>query len=446
MPVARCAVSLFSGGGIGDLGVEYGADVPVIAFCECLPDRAAILSQLYPKATVHLGDIEATQAQLVAGVRARLGPGHRPWLVNLSPPCQGMSTNGAGRIRAAVDNGTRPAVDARNRLVVPGLDVVVALQPEWVLMENVRRMATTSVRNELGADEPILDMVRRRLPQYTVQAKVLDASRYGVPQRRDRLITIAHRRTDDPRLYHPPPLSTAVTLHRAIGHLPPLDARDRPVDPTDPLHRVPKWNDAQHFCMVHTPEGHTAFDNATCVECDCYHPDPTTATCDACGARLPRPLFDFESWACPCGAHNALCRTRCRCGHARTADDRVVRGVRVVRAFKTAYRRMRADEPASTLTTNSGVISSDVKGHPTQARVLSLREILIVASVGARPGFAPAWPTAALEVLPDRLLRHVLGEAIPPLLMQHLVRRLLHLTPPPDAPPPPPPLRPANGP
>ena len=42
---------------------------------------------------------------------------------------------------------------------------------------------------------------------------------------------------------------------------------------------------------------------------------------------------------------------------------------------------MQSDRVASTLTTNSGVISSDIKGHPTQNRVLSLREIMILSSL-----------------------------------------------------------------
>ena len=39
------------------------------------------------------------------------------------------------------------------------------------------------------------------------------------------------------------------------------------------------------------------------------------------------------------------------------------------------------DKPASTLTMNSGVISSDLKGHPEQNRVLSLREILLLSTL-----------------------------------------------------------------
>ena len=99
---------------------------------------------------------------------------------------------------------------------------------------------------------------------------------------------------------------------------------------------------------------------------------------------------------------------------------------RLVRAFKTSYRRMRWDEPASTLTTNSGVISSDVKGHPSQNRVLSLREVLIVASLDAHPGRAVPWQSACavVESFPDTLVRHVAGESIPPRMTKSIVDHL----------------------
>ena len=63
-------------------------------------------------------------------VRRRIRPNRRPWLLIMSPPCQGMSSNGKGRIGVGVERGTRPEVDPRNRLLLPALDIVEALQPE----------------------------------------------------------------------------------------------------------------------------------------------------------------------------------------------------------------------------------------------------------------------------------------------------------------------------
>ena len=56
-----------------------------------------------------------------------------------------MSTNGAGKIAAEVRKGKRPKHDERNKLLLPGLEVVKALQPEFFLIENVPNMKNTIV-------------------------------------------------------------------------------------------------------------------------------------------------------------------------------------------------------------------------------------------------------------------------------------------------------------
>jgi site-specific DNA-cytosine methylase len=81
------------------------------------------------------------------------------------------------------------------------------------------------------------------------------------------------------------------------------------------------------------------------------------------------------------------------------------------------------DRVANTLTTNSGVISSDVKGHPMQHRVLSLREILIIASVCSYPNFQAPWSYEFGE-RKSSFIREIVGECFPPLfafvIAQHL--------------------------
>ena len=92
------------------------------------------------------------------------------------------------------------------------------------------------------------------------------------------------------------------------------------------------------------------------------------------------------------------------------------------------------DKPASTLTMNSGVISSDLKGHPEQNRVLSLREILLLSTLDH-----PRWKkTYSFEGITHgrmsrkqdfskKLVREVIGESIPPLAMMRLVKHILKL-------------------
>jgi DNA (cytosine-5)-methyltransferase 1 len=400
-----------------------------VACSEVVPERAEMLRAFFPNASVHEGDIWQEKDALTAEVDRRLN-GRRPFLLVMSPPCQGMSSNGAGRITAAISKGTRPKEDKRNRLVLPALDIIDALQPEVVLLENVKHMQRTTILNEFDLTENAIDTVRRRLSNYRIEAKVIDATWYGVPQRRERLILIATRTSDQIRvpLHCAPTHNTPISVHDAIGHLPWLDAVSKTHDSDDIFHHVPRWSDHQHFCMLHTPSGATAFDNLTCVHCG-KQGAKEDALCSNCNNYLPRPLIvKKEAWCTSCNRRIEHSSSECTdCHGPITSTDKA----RLVRAFRTAYRRMESTRPASTLTTNSAVISSDVKGHPTEERVLSVREVMIVASLTSSPIFEAPWNDVVEGVFrnfPPKTIRDVAGESIPPLvtfrLVEHLRRHL----------------------
>lgn len=441
---AMCAVSLFSGGGLGDFALESGLAIPVVASCELLPERAAMLRQNTTQGRVFEGDIHAQSASLVDYVHTRL-KGRRPWIVVLSPPCQGMSTNGMGRMNRSKSRGKRPRYDSRNRLLLPGLDVVCQLHPDVILFENVPAMAHAVIEMD-GKPQALMDILAQRLhPEYVIHAEVMQVANYGVPQRRARLITICVRASVYPRhlpahppessvgsavkyrgsLLHAPPQATPpITVHTALGGLPPLDARHLLADAQDPLHRVPKWSEWQHHCMMHTPEGRTAFDNMTCTACGAVSVRRESVQCEACREALPRPRVATTTWRC----------SKCKESYCMATDCCDVPAVstksyRLVRAFKTSYKRMESTRVASALTTNSGVISSDVKGHPTEHRVMSLREILILSSVqlcNANRGDV-VWQKEFNVSCPDKVLRAIVGEGIPPLFLYKIVRHVHEL-------------------
>lgn len=420
----KVAGSLFSGGGIGDVGIEWGHGIPVLAASELVPSRAALIRKNFPGTKVFEGDIWKTKHAYVDFFKEKLGSKH-PWLLTLSPPCQGMSSNGAGRISSEIKSGKRPKEDTRNRLILPGIEILESLQPEWFILENVRRMENTIIRNEKDVPENILQCLNRRLGGlgYSIFANILDFRDYGVPHHRERLITVGCR---IPHLcrkfpsgsdifskelspFHPLPSHgqngqrSWVSLREAIQHLPSLDAKTETVNQKDDFHCVPKWNEQQYFWMQHTPEGQSAFDNIHCIKCNRKMEDPTAVSC-VCGEALPRPQIK------DCGKY------------------------RLVRGFKSSYRRMKWDKPAGTITMNSGVISSDVKGHPEQNRVLSLREILILSTLDH-----PCWSKKyTFDQIPygratqgqsfsGKLVREVIGESIPPLAMKKMVDHLLKL-------------------
>ena len=420
----KVAGSLFSGGGIGDVGIEWGNANPVLAASEVIPSRAALIRKNFPQTQVFEGDIRKTKWDYINFFQEKLGE-TSPWLLTLSPPCQGMSSNGAGRISSQIKLGKRSKDDERNRLILPGIEILENLKPKWFILENVRRMENTVIRNEKNVPENILNCIRRRLGPlgYTIFANILDFRDYGVPHHRERLITvgcripgITSRYPPDADIFskvlspfHPPPthgkdgVLSWVSLKDTISHLTLLDAKTKTEDDKDEFHCIPRWNNNQYFWMSHTPEGKSAFDNMDCVKCNEKAEDALAVFCK-CGEKLARPQIQEGNKA------------------------------RLVKGFKSSYRRMKWDKPGGTLTMNSGVISSDVKGHPDQNRVLSLREILILSTLDH-----PAWPQkysfdgidygrrSTDKSFSSKLVREVIGESIPPLAMEKMVKHLLSL-------------------
>ena len=100
-----CAISTFSGGGIGDAGVEWGAGIPI--FCLRVSSRrAGLIRQNFPDTKVFEGDIWTEKDKIIRHAKT-VGENGKPWLFVMSPPCQGMSANGAGRISASIAAGNR---------------------------------------------------------------------------------------------------------------------------------------------------------------------------------------------------------------------------------------------------------------------------------------------------------------------------------------------------
>ena len=110
------------------------------------------------------------------------------------PPCQGFSF--AGR---------RVEDDPRNLLFEKYVEVVDALQPQALILENVPGMKVAHARRNVvtlpvpgaPAEKPksFYDRLVERLNRvgYDVKAMLVDSSRFGVPQRRSRLIAVGVR-------------------------------------------------------------------------------------------------------------------------------------------------------------------------------------------------------------------------------------------------------------
>ena len=413
------AVSLFASAGIGELGIE-AAGIEILVANELIENRVALYRENFPDNHMVLGDIWQQKSSIVKEARARLN-GESLFLLYATPPCQGMSTNGGGKLRSEVSAGRRGAEDARNRLIIPTVEIIEQLQPEFVLMENVPGMAKTVIRNDQDKHESLLDFVERKLgSEYVGRAEVIACEDFGIPQKRKRLITIFSRNTNAQHFYRlnggsylsDDMRSTPQTLRQAIGDTPPLEAipgRNARLD-FHPQHRVPVMKERKRWWLENTPEGATAFNNACCNPTCRSQRTPghreemrdgswvavkeTPIYCVDCGALLPRPVVEE-----PDGS------------------------VRALKGFHSAYRRMRWDDTARTITQNFIYEASDNKVHPSQTRVLSVYEAMVLQTIAA---YDYTFTIDGKDIGIPRIAEAI-GESVPPRLIEMISRQLLEI-------------------
>ena len=373
-------LSLFSSAGIGELGIK-SLGLNILLSNELLKERCDLYHENYPETISVNGDIWTNEDKIVTKWTAmNVGA---PFLLYATPPCQGMSFNSIGKIQNEIREGRRPKEDPRNRLIIPTLNIIKALMPEWILFENVPEMQHTIIRTENDEYVNIIEYVKKELPEYVGKAEVVNCADYGIPQKRERLITIFSRNKSAKEFFARynsflPPcthsetgnngLKKWVTLRDAIECLPTLAATEgQNEDETLPWHIVPIMKKEKYWWIKNTPYNETAYNNQ-CVNCG-YNGNPrhgmcmidgrhqsrknTPIYCEKCGSLLPRPtMIDKKS-----------------------GERRIIKG------FDSAYRRMTWDTPAGTITQNFQYEASDKKLHPVQNRTLSVYEAMILQTI-----------------------------------------------------------------
>ena len=420
-PQTFSVVSLFSGGGIGDVGFRR-AGLRLILQNEIEERRGELCSLNFPDSSVICADIQDACPGIIADAQSKI-QNQDLFLLSATPPCQGMSKNGIGTILKAMRDGKRPSVDVRNALIIPALDIVEALKPRFVFFENVDRIFNTYYSSDvLASDRPIkmVDFIKERLSklQYFGDIHLVDFANYGIAQHRFRAVGIFVRRdlivgrnlspidllpepTHGPRSRKNKPW---LSVREAIGGLPPLDSVDRSHASSrlSPLHKVPVSRDELYRWIKYTKPERTAFENDECPTCT--HVNLRNAVrCEKCSDVLPKPNVEIS-------------------------------GVRrLIRGFVSAYKRMPWDKPAPTVTTRSAYACSDHNLHPDQNRVLSLLEACILQGLHQEEyRWGPVRNRQSrnglqfLPVAPDTLIRDVLGEPVSPVFThavgQHLIR------------------------
>ena len=168
----RVAVDLFSGCGGLSLGLRR-AGFDILAAID--NDALAVstyrknhrgtrvfecdIKTIKPRRVMKLLNIRPRELDLVAGC----------------PPCQGFST-----LRTL--NGAREAKDSQNNLIFQFARFVRVFRPKAIMLENVPGLLNDERLERLRCELHDLN--------YQTRADVFDAARYGVPQRRHRLLLL----------------------------------------------------------------------------------------------------------------------------------------------------------------------------------------------------------------------------------------------------------------
>lgn len=371
------AISLFSNVGIAetyfdDVGIE------VVVANELVDKRARFYKHLYPNANMICGDItdkDVFDSVINEAVNKKVD------MLIATPPCQGMSC--AGR---------KDPKDPRNFLIFYAVEAIKKIKPRFVIIENVPMQQHTQI---LYKDEYIFipDYIERELGEiYRInENRIVNTMDYGIPQSRRRYIYLMVNKKEGIKWEFPEKENKIITMKEAIGDLPSLDPCVREdsekwrfphyEDKRQKGLKVSKWHYPpvhswrQIEWMIHTPSGASAFKN------EIFYP--------------------------------------------------MTKGRRVKGAPRT-YMRMFWEKPATTIMQNSGVISAFSTVHPgrcivdskkdveriySDPRALTIYEILILSSLPLDWNI-PSWAD-------DVLIRKVIGEGIPPLLIKKSIESLI---------------------
>ena len=258
-------------------------------------------------------------------------------------PCQPFST--MNRTRATGKNKAK-----KWDPLYHFMDLIGKTRPDIVSMENVPDLANEK-------KYPVFGEFVRSLKKngYQVAYKPVDVSKYGVPQKRRRLVLLASRLGEISLIDETHPQGKEVTVREVIGGLPAI--KDGAVHPKDPLHRTSKLSEKNKQRIMATPKnGGSAKSWDKSLMPDCYKKE------------------SGKSY------------------------------------MTTVYGRMRWDTPSPTMTTHCVTLGAGRYGHPTQDRAISLREAALLQSFPKNYQFETPEKISMVKTA-----RHI-GNAVPVLL------------------------------
>jgi DNA (cytosine-5)-methyltransferase 1 len=350
-------LSLFASGGISELYLDKIDKIRVVLANELLKERCDFYRECHNNEIIQ-GDI--CDSEIFNEI---IKKSKNIEVIIATPPCQGMSRVGKMKYD-----------DPRNILFIKVIELTLILSPKYILFENVPEFIKSNFLTREKKSKSIMLEIKESLGNlYNIEYSVLNAQDFEVPQSRKRAIVLLSRK-DVPLWKIPKPISSKyLSVKDTIGHLVSLESGEKFIDKVKNnknenmrnWHNALNHNDNHILWMKNTPSGRTAMDN------EIFYPQK---------------------------------------------DGRKIKG------FKTTYKRISWDHPSPTITMSNGSISSQNNVHPgtllpdgtySDARVLTVYELMLLSSIDK--------DFKIPESANDKLLRHLLGECVPPKFMFHLI-------------------------
>lgn len=322
-------ISLFSSAGVGCYGFKL-EQFYCVATVEILEKRLNIQRHnekcIYESA--YISD-DITTGEAKNKIRKELTKwnikekGNELDVLIATPPCQGMS----------VANHKKGDELNRNSLVIESILLTKEIKPKFFIFENVRAFLTTQCTDTDGKDKTIKEAIELNLAgEYHINYQVLNFKDYGNPSSRTRTLVIGTRK--DLKEITPfnisPCLIKEKTLFETIGHLEPLKTMGQ-ISETDIYHSFKNYAPKMQSWVSDIKEGQSAFDNKD---------------------------------------HNKI-------------PHKVDTGVIIYNTNKNGdkYKRQYWNKVAPCIHTRNDILSSQNTVHPTDDRVFSIREVMLMMSI-----------------------------------------------------------------
>lgn len=383
-PKKMTYISLFSSAGIGCYGFKLEG-FECIATNELIERRLNIQKFnnkcLYESGYV-LGDITNNSIREHLYSQCELWKKNekisRVDVVIATPPCQGMSVANHKKNENEI---------VRNSLVVESIKIIKKINPRFFVFENVAAFMKTICTDVDGTNKTINEAIENNLgKQYSYVAQIINFKNYGACSSRQRTVVIgvAKDLSDEIsplELY--PNLVKETVLRDVIGHLKPLNKFGE-IDNDDIYHSFRPYPEHMRAWIRDLKEGESAFDN----EIDIKKP------------------------------------------------HRIINGEIIVNKQKNSdkYKRQYWNKVGPCIHTRNDQMASQNTLHPSDDRVFSIRELMLMMTVP----FDFKWVEANFDEL-NRLtieqkrvflkkeeikIRQSLGEAVPTTIFQSIARKI----------------------